>query len=138
MRVLGSTQYNSCLTTLKKIHLSSFRPSFFSFLVWEEVAPSCAHPLGFNLIRFHKLVLNLSFRFIFSSLCVYNVLIIFQIANFLYSVPQLFHLVPCPRHRLPKYIKGGFQLPALYPSSSFFMNASDAVFCRISGYFIQQ
>ncbi|XP_055386385.1 UDP-N-acetylglucosamine--dolichyl-phosphate N-acetylglucosaminephosphotransferase [Condylostylus longicornis] len=26
-----------------------------------------------------------------------------QIANFLYSVPQLFHLVPCPRHRLPKY-----------------------------------
>merc|ERR1719245_2140874 len=26
-----------------------------------------------------------------------------QIANFLYSVPQLFHLIPCPRHRLPKY-----------------------------------
>ena len=26
-----------------------------------------------------------------------------QVANFLYSVPQLFHLVPCPRHRLPKY-----------------------------------
>merc|ERR1719259_337168 len=26
-----------------------------------------------------------------------------QIVNFLYSVPQLFHLVPCPRHRLPKY-----------------------------------
>ncbi|XP_015601179.1 UDP-N-acetylglucosamine--dolichyl-phosphate N-acetylglucosaminephosphotransferase isoform X1 [Cephus cinctus] len=26
-----------------------------------------------------------------------------QIINFLYSVPQLFHLVPCPRHRLPKY-----------------------------------
>ena len=24
-----------------------------------------------------------------------------QIANFLYSVPQLFKLVPCPRHRLP-------------------------------------
>jgi len=28
-----------------------------------------------------------------------------QILNFLYSVPQLFHLVPCPRHRLPKFIK---------------------------------
>lgn len=26
-----------------------------------------------------------------------------QIINFVYSVPQLFHLVPCPRHRLPKY-----------------------------------
>jgi len=28
-----------------------------------------------------------------------------QIVNFLYSCPQLFHLVPCPRHRLPKYCK---------------------------------
>jgi len=26
-----------------------------------------------------------------------------QIANFLYSTPQLFKFVPCPRHRLPKY-----------------------------------
>nr|CAD7427595.1 unnamed protein product [Timema monikensis] len=26
-----------------------------------------------------------------------------QVLNFLYSVPQLFHLVPCPRHRLPRY-----------------------------------
>ncbi|XP_070551288.1 UDP-N-acetylglucosamine--dolichyl-phosphate N-acetylglucosaminephosphotransferase-like [Ptychodera flava] len=26
-----------------------------------------------------------------------------QVINFLYSIPQLFHLVPCPRHRLPKY-----------------------------------
>lgn len=26
-----------------------------------------------------------------------------QIFNFLYSVPQLFRFVPCPRHRLPKY-----------------------------------
>ncbi|CAI2352959.1 unnamed protein product [Caenorhabditis sp. 36 PRJEB53466] len=26
-----------------------------------------------------------------------------QIVNFVYSTPQLFHLVPCPRHRLPKY-----------------------------------
>jgi len=28
-----------------------------------------------------------------------------QVFNFLYSLPQLFHLVPCPRHRLPKYDK---------------------------------
>lgn len=26
-----------------------------------------------------------------------------QVFNFLYSVPQLFHFVPCPRHRLPRY-----------------------------------
>ena len=26
-----------------------------------------------------------------------------QIVNFLYSVPQLFKLVPCPRHRLPRF-----------------------------------
>lgn len=26
-----------------------------------------------------------------------------QIANFLYSCPQLFRFVPCPRHRLPKF-----------------------------------
>ncbi|KAK4326558.1 hypothetical protein Pmani_002938 [Petrolisthes manimaculis] len=26
-----------------------------------------------------------------------------QIFNFLYSIPQLFRLVPCPRHRLPRY-----------------------------------
>lgn len=26
-----------------------------------------------------------------------------QIINFIYSMPQLFNIVPCPRHRLPKY-----------------------------------
>ena len=26
-----------------------------------------------------------------------------QIANFLYSAPQLFKLIPCPRHRLPRF-----------------------------------
>ncbi|GAB7351934.1 hypothetical protein MBLNU459_g2472t1 [Dothideomycetes sp. NU459] len=26
-----------------------------------------------------------------------------QIFNFVYSAPQLFHIVPCPRHRLPKF-----------------------------------
>eukprot|EP01134_Creolimax_fragrantissima_P003358 CFRG3358T1 len=28
-----------------------------------------------------------------------------QIANFLYSVPQLFRLIPCPRHRMPRINK---------------------------------
>ncbi|KAI9691268.1 MAG: tunicamycin resistance protein [Bogoriella megaspora] len=26
-----------------------------------------------------------------------------QIVNFVYSLPQLFHIVPCPRHRLPRF-----------------------------------
>lgn len=26
-----------------------------------------------------------------------------QVFNFLYSIPQLFKFVPCPRHRLPKF-----------------------------------
>ena len=26
-----------------------------------------------------------------------------QIFNFVYSAPQLFHLIPCPRHRLPRF-----------------------------------
>ncbi|XP_049764251.1 UDP-N-acetylglucosamine--dolichyl-phosphate N-acetylglucosaminephosphotransferase [Schistocerca cancellata] len=26
-----------------------------------------------------------------------------QVVNFVYSVPQLFHILPCPRHRLPRY-----------------------------------
>ncbi|KAM0144370.1 hypothetical protein ACHAO1_000128 [Botrytis cinerea] len=30
-------------------------------------------------------------------------LLIPQTFNFLYSVPQLFHLIPCPRHRLPYF-----------------------------------
>ena len=30
-------------------------------------------------------------------------LLVPQIANFLYSAPQLFRLIPCPRHRLPRF-----------------------------------
>nr|CAG4649403.1 EOG090X07N9 [Scapholeberis mucronata]SVE93669.1 EOG090X07N9 [Scapholeberis mucronata] len=26
-----------------------------------------------------------------------------QIANFIFSLPQLFHILPCPRHRLPRF-----------------------------------
>ncbi|GMH89362.1 hypothetical protein TrST_g2307 [Triparma strigata] len=28
-----------------------------------------------------------------------------QVLNFLISIPQLFKIVPCPRHRLPRYVK---------------------------------
>uniref|UniRef100_A0A7E4ZU20 UDP-N-acetylglucosamine--dolichyl-phosphate N-acetylglucosaminephosphotransferase n=1 Tax=Panagrellus redivivus TaxID=6233 RepID=A0A7E4ZU20_PANRE len=30
-----------------------------------------------------------------------------QVFNFLYSIPQLFHFVPCPRHRLPRFDRDG-------------------------------
>lgn len=36
-----------------------------------------------------------------------------QIINFVYSVPQLFHVVPCPRHRLPKFnVEDGLMYPS--------------------------
>ncbi|XP_011267077.1 UDP-N-acetylglucosamine--dolichyl-phosphate N-acetylglucosaminephosphotransferase [Camponotus floridanus] len=40
-----------------------------------------------------------------------------QIINFLYSVLQLFHFIPCPRHRLPKYNK---ETNKLEPSTTVF------------------
>ena len=33
-----------------------------------------------------------------------------QLLNFVYSVPQLFRLIPCPRHRMPGYIAKTDQL----------------------------
>lgn len=37
-----------------------------------------------------------------------------QIINFIYSVPQLFHIVPCPRHRMPKLDPTSGNLHASY------------------------
>lgn len=31
-----------------------------------------------------------------------------QVVNFIYSAPQLFRLLPCPRHRLPRWDKSAF------------------------------
>ncbi|KIW33009.1 uncharacterized protein PV07_04513 [Cladophialophora immunda] len=43
-------------------------------------------------------------------------LLIPQIVNFLYSTPQLFHLIPCPRHRLPKFnARTGLLEPSVTP-----------------------
>ena len=40
-----------------------------------------------------------------------------QIANFLYSAPQLFKFVPCPRHRLPRLeVETGLLYPSLVSS----------------------
>ena len=33
-----------------------------------------------------------------------------QLLNFIYSLPQLFKLVPCPRHRMPGYLQATDQL----------------------------
>ncbi|KAF2151872.1 UDP-N-acetylglucosamine:dolichyl phosphate N-acetylglucosamine-1-phosphate transferase-like protein [Myriangium duriaei CBS 260.36] len=41
-----------------------------------------------------------------------------QIFNFIYSAPQLFHIVPCPRHRLPRFnVRTGLLEPsrAVFP-----------------------
>uniref|UniRef100_A0A1I8ECR9 UDP-N-acetylglucosamine--dolichyl-phosphate N-acetylglucosaminephosphotransferase n=1 Tax=Wuchereria bancrofti TaxID=6293 RepID=A0A1I8ECR9_WUCBA len=51
---------------------------------------------------------SLSLYFLLPFLGTTSVLLYFnwypaQIFNFIYSIPQLLHLVPCPRHRLPKY-----------------------------------
>lgn len=44
-----------------------------------------------------------------------------QILNFLYSSPQLFLVLPCPRHRLPRFnLKDGL----LYPSFAYLKNPS--------------
>lgn len=36
-----------------------------------------------------------------------------QVLNFVYSVPQLFGIVPCPRHRLPRFDKSSGKLTAI-------------------------
>ncbi|ODQ58373.1 hypothetical protein WICANDRAFT_80518 [Wickerhamomyces anomalus NRRL Y-366-8] len=36
-----------------------------------------------------------------------------QIFNFMYSVPQLFGIIPCPRHRMPRFnLEDGFMYPS--------------------------
>ncbi|KAK5055981.1 hypothetical protein LTR84_012531 [Exophiala bonariae] len=43
-------------------------------------------------------------------------LLIPQIINFIYSCPQLFKLIPCPRHRLPKFnARTGLLEPSITP-----------------------
>ncbi|POR39464.1 UDP-N-acetylglucosamine--dolichyl-phosphate N-acetylglucosaminephosphotransferase [Tolypocladium paradoxum] len=45
-----------------------------------------------------------------------GLLLVPQIFNFLYSCPQIFGLVPCPRHRLPKFnARSGLLEPSVTP-----------------------
>jgi UDP-N-acetylglucosamine--dolichyl-phosphate N-acetylglucosaminephosphotransferase len=40
-------------------------------------------------------------------------LLIPQVFNFIYSAPQLFHIIPCPRHRMPRFnIRTGLMEPS--------------------------
>ncbi|NXN23398.1 GPT acetylglucosaminephosphotransferase, partial [Nycticryphes semicollaris] len=47
-----------------------------------------------------------------------------QVLNFLYSLPQLFHVIPCPRHRLPSLLYVGTSLGLLTHSRLKFFNVS--------------
>ncbi|NXQ21036.1 GPT acetylglucosaminephosphotransferase, partial [Peucedramus taeniatus] len=40
-----------------------------------------------------------------------------QVLNFLYSLPQLFHVIPCPRHRLPRSYSTGFSKKCTFLTS---------------------
>ena len=40
-----------------------------------------------------------------------------QVLNFIYSTPQLFKLVPCPRHRLPRFDPAQGETGLMYPST---------------------
>lgn len=47
-----------------------------------------------------------------------GLLLVPQLANFLYSTPQLFGLIPCPRHRLPRFnARTGLMEPSVTPWS---------------------
>lgn len=54
--------------------------------------PQVCFTLLFSPFHFHEMIPPL-------------IVVSFQVFNFLYSCPQLFHFVPCPRHRLPRLNK---------------------------------
>jgi UDP-N-acetylglucosamine--dolichyl-phosphate N-acetylglucosaminephosphotransferase len=41
-----------------------------------------------------------------------------QVINFLWSVPQIFKIVPCPRHRLPGIDASGKMIPSTFECNS--------------------
>mmetsp|Transcript_9141 Transcript_9141/g.12972 ORF Transcript_9141/g.12972 Transcript_9141/m.12972 type:complete len:497 (-) Transcript_9141:501-1991(-) len=50
-----------------------------------------------------------------------------QIVNFIWSIPQLFRIVPCPRHRLPKFNAD----TGLMQPSTFECNAADYLWLKV-------
>lgn len=60
-------------------------------------------------------------------------LLIPQIFNFIYSAPQLFNLIPCPRHRLPKFnARTGLREPSTVEFKVPLHPVKEAVF-RVAG-----
>ena len=56
-----------------------------------------------------------------------------QVVNFLYSIPQLFKLVPCPRHRLPRFdTQTGLLSPSKATETRYNMNLV-TLFLRVFG-----
>jgi len=56
-----------------------------------------------------------------------------QVINFLYSIPQLFKIVPCPRHRLPKFdTQTGLLSPSKATETRYNMNLV-TLFLRLFG-----
>nr|CAG4650219.1 EOG090X07N9 [Sida crystallina] len=55
-----------------------------------------------------------------------------QILNFLFSIPQLFHFLPCPRHRLPRLDKEtGLLEPSVFQYQEDNLNALGRLFLKI-------
>jgi UDP-N-acetylglucosamine--dolichyl-phosphate N-acetylglucosaminephosphotransferase len=56
-----------------------------------------------------------------------------QVVNFLYSIPQLFKIVPCPRHRLPRFeTQTGLLSPSKATETRYNMNLV-TLFLRVFG-----
>jgi len=56
-----------------------------------------------------------------------------QVVNFLYSIPQLFKIVPCPRHRLPRFeTQTGLLSPSKATETQYNMNLV-TLFLRVFG-----
>nr|SVE75176.1 EOG090X07N9 [Daphnia dolichocephala] len=55
-----------------------------------------------------------------------------QIANFIFSLPQLFHILPCPRHRLPRLNREtGYLDPSVFQFKESSLNALGRLVLKI-------
>jgi len=69
-----------------------------------SVALACAR-FTYRHSLLYLLLCSWSMTVLTAWVCSETLLLFFlpQVLNFLCSVPQLFHFVPCPRHRLPRF-----------------------------------
>ncbi len=58
-----------------------------------------------------------------------------QIFNFVYSIPQLFKIIPCPRHRLPVFDpKTGLLRPKVRDSRHLWYRSEEASPCHVNSH----